>query len=327
MLVGQAQLVRRAIPLDLLLLPPLTDGLYGAQYAAKGVEPVRFAMLGDSSAAGVGAELAEQAPGSLLATGLAEALQQPIQLTALAVSGAQSQHLHAQVDKAIEADIQLVGILIGGNDVIARVRPAVAVRHLEQAVRRLRAHGMGVVVGTCPDMSSIEPVRPPLRWLVRRWCRELAAAQTIAVVAAGGRTVSLGDLLADQFARRPREMFAIDRFHPSAAGYELAAEVMLPSLLATLGYSPELAPTPSSQWSQASVPRQGVRSLEHAAAEAASTAGTEVAPVAEETRQGRPGLWGELRNRLSWITDLVPTERRPEPILETGRDAKSTVDP
>ena len=52
-----------------------------------------------------------------------------------------------------------------------------------------------VVVGTCPDLGTIQPIRQPLRSLMKRWSRDLAAAQTVAVVEAGGRTVSLGDLI------------------------------------------------------------------------------------------------------------------------------------
>ena len=75
--------------------------------------------------------------------------------------------------------------------------------HLADAVRALRAAGAEVVVGTCPDLGTIQPIQPPLRWLARRWSRQLAAAQTIAVVEAGGRTVSLGDLLGPRVRRRP----------------------------------------------------------------------------------------------------------------------------
>ena len=49
--------------------------------------------------------------------------------------------------------------------------------------------------------------------------RNLAAAQTVAVVEAGGRTVSLGDILGPAVRAAPDELFSDDRFHPSAAGY------------------------------------------------------------------------------------------------------------
>ena len=62
-------------------------------------------------------------------------------------------------------------------------------------MRRLRDAGAEVVVGTCPDLGTIEPIAPPLRQVARLWSRRLAAAQTIATVEAGGRTVSLGSVL------------------------------------------------------------------------------------------------------------------------------------
>ena len=125
--------------------------------------------------------------------------------------------------------------MIGANDVTHRVRPPVAVRHLDHAVSRLHELGAEVVVGTCPDLGTVEPVPQPLRWIARRASRQLAAAQTIAVVEAGGRTVSLGDILGPEFAASPSEMFGPDRFHPSVAGYASAAAAMLPSACAALG--------------------------------------------------------------------------------------------
>ena len=71
------------------------------------------------------------------------------------------------------------------------------------AVRQLRAAGAQVVVGTCPDLGTVQPIRPPLRWLARRWSRQLAAAQTVAVVEEGAWTVSLADLLGPRFAAEP----------------------------------------------------------------------------------------------------------------------------
>ena len=69
--------------------------------------------------------------------------------------------------------------------------------------------------------------------------RQLAAAQTIAVVEQGGRTVSLGDLLGPEFEANPRELFGPDNYHPSAEGYATAAMAVLPTLCAALGLWPD----------------------------------------------------------------------------------------
>ncbi len=99
----------------------------------------------------------------------------------------------------------------------------------------LRASGAQVVVATCPDLSTIRPILPPLRWLAGHWSRQLAAAQTKAALEAGAWAVALGELLGPQFAAAPDRMFGLDRYHPSAEGYRTAAAAILPAALGALG--------------------------------------------------------------------------------------------
>ncbi|WP_209307714.1 SGNH/GDSL hydrolase family protein, partial [Geodermatophilus sp. DF01-2] len=216
--------------------PPSGDGMYGR---ARG-RPIVLAVLGDSTAAGLGVERAAQTPGVLLAAALAELAERPVRLVRLAVSGARSGQLEAQVDRALHERPDVALIMIGANDVTSRTAPAVSVRHLRDAVQRLTEAGTQVVVGTCPDLGTIRPIGQPLRLLARRWSRQLAAAQTIAVVEAGGRTVSLGSVLGPTFAE-DSGLFSADEFHPSAAGYAAAAAVLLPSIADSLGVWPAVA--------------------------------------------------------------------------------------
>ena len=123
-------------------------------------------------------------------------------------------------------------LVVGGNDVIHRIRLAESVMHLEIAVRALRARGSEVVVGTCPDLGALQPVPQPLRELGRQASRRLAFAQREVVVRNGGYAVSLAAVVGPMFVDRPDEMFAVDRFHPSGAGYRRTARAMLPSVLA-----------------------------------------------------------------------------------------------
>lgn len=185
---------------------------------------------------------AGQTPGALLASGLAAVAERPVDLRNVALPGARSDDLERQVslllaDPARTPDVCV--IMIGANDVTHRMPATQSVRCLTTAVRRLRTAGAEVVVGTCPDLGTIEPVYQPLRWLARRVSRQLAAAQTIGSVEQGGRTVSLGDLLGPEFAANPRELFGPDNYHPSAEGYATAAMAMLPTLCAVLGLWPE----------------------------------------------------------------------------------------
>jgi lysophospholipase L1-like esterase len=292
LIIGQALIARRTIPIA-MRPPPRADGVYGAHHPGA---PIRLAVLGDSAAAGFGADQPRETLGAVIAAELANRLLRPVHLKCLAVVGAQSSGLAPQVEEAIELRPDVAVISIGGNDVTGRVSVPVAVRHLVHAVRDLRAAGAEVVVGTCPDLGTIRPIQPPLRWLARHWSRQLAAAQTIAVVEAGGRTVSLGDLLGPSFYRDPDKMFSYDRFHPSSAGYAAAAEALLPTVLTALT-KPELeAPLASGE---------GVRTLPQAAVEAAHFAGTEVsaASVAGNER-GPAGRWAQLRHRV-WRRQAV----------------------
>lgn len=297
LLAGQVHQARRAIP-RAQAPPPRANGRYGARRG----RPLTMVMLGDSSAAGYGVTKPRQTPGALLATGVARRLSRPVTLHNLAVVGATSARLAHQVEVALELGPELAVIIIGGNDVTHRANRAAAVRHLAQAVRALRGAGAQVVVGTCPDLGTILPIRPPLRWLARHWSRQLAEAQTVAAVEAGAWTLSLGDLLGPRFAAEPHRMFGIDRFHPSADGYAAATAALLPTTLVALGAVDPRVITRD----------QGVRSLPRAAVEASHHAGTEVSGASVAGRERGPaGRWAALRTRM--VTAIRPAEADPRP--------------
>jgi lysophospholipase L1-like esterase len=293
---AQAEQAKRIIPLA-EAPPPRPDGRYGQRYDGP---PLTMVVLGDSSAAGFGVHRPRETPTALIATGLARRLNRPVNARTFAVVGAMSSQLPPQVELALESEPDLAVILIGANDVTHGGGRISAVRYLADAVRRLRAAGCQVVVGTCPDLGAVQPIRPPLRWLARHWSRQMAMAQTVAVVEAGGWTVSLGDLLGPRFAREPQRLFGSDRFHPSADGYAIASAALLPTAIAAVqrGDARPAAPTAV----------QGVRSLPQAAAEAVRLPGTEVSGVSVGGRERGPaGRWAQLRHRV-WEVLRLPGE-------------------
>lgn len=230
-LIGQVAIARLTIP-GAEAPPPRCGGNYGEGHSGA---PLRLAVIGDSTAAGYGVFTREETPGALLANWIAEAAKRPVRLTCPAVVGSPSSWLAPQVETALEMGVDLAIVLVGANDVTTRAGDATAVRHLAAAVRVLRASGAQVVVATCPDLSTIRPILPPLRWLAGHWSRQLAAAQTRAALEAGAWTVALGELLGPQFAAAPDRMFGLDRYHPSAEGYRAAAAAILPAALGALG--------------------------------------------------------------------------------------------
>jgi len=291
LLVTEVKMARKLIGQPFGDAGPGGEGIYGHGPD----EPIQLAFLGDSTAVGLGTDHPWQTPGVVLAMGLAKIAGRRVQLRNYAVVGAQSLALEGQTRQLLDdvAAPDVVVIMVGANDVTHRKRPAVAVRGLDAAVRRLREVGAQVVVGTCPDLGTIEQIPHPLRYLARRFSRELAAAQTIAVVEAGGRSVSLGDLLGPEFAARPAEMFSADKFHPSATGYARVADAMLPSVAAALGYWPD------EREEQPDVRRgEGIDDVAHAAVRAVDAAGTEVSGIEVlGAERGPRGRWAAFRRR------------------------------
>ncbi|MFE0252885.1 SGNH/GDSL hydrolase family protein [Streptomyces sp. NPDC059010] len=289
--LAEVRLARRHVGNGTSNHVPSADGRYGRTYDTPGEPPLRLTMLGDSTAAGQGVHRAGETPGALLASGLAAVAERPVDFRNVALPGARSDDLDRQValvlaDPALVPEICV--IMIGANDVTNRMPATRSVRHLSAAVRRLRTAGAEVVVGTCPDLGTIEPVQQPLRWLARRASRQLAAAQTIGAVEQGGRTVSLGDLLGPEFAANPRELFGPDNYHPSAEGYATAAMAVLPTVCAALGLWPAEEERPDV------TRREGFLPVARAAAEAASEAGTEVTAAMPT---GPKGPWALLKRR------------------------------
>lgn len=222
---------------DVARLPvPRADGIYlpdgnlvtGDDPA--GTAPSTIAMLGDSTAVGYGVRTAAELPGVGLAMRAAAALDQPVRLRTYGLSGVGAADLDRQVADALEFAPDLAVIVVGANDIRDKVPPQRSAEHLGAAVVRLRAAGVPVVVGTCPDFGVIEPIPQPLRTVLHTWSRLLATLQERAVSAAGGVAVPVGRLVSPDFAHHP-EMFAGDHFHPSGAGYARAVAALLPPVL------------------------------------------------------------------------------------------------
>ena len=205
-------------------------------YRTKRGDRIELLLIGDSIAAGLGADDAKGTLGARLARRLAKSTDRAVRLRTAATVGAESSMLGGQLD-ALPVDYRphLAVLIVGGNDVTHRVPVGESVKHLEHCIDRLRARGAEVVVGTCPDLGALRAVPQPLRALGSRASRQLAAAQRIAALDRGAWVVSLADVVGPFFITNPDEMFSLDRFHPSAVGYKRTAAAMLPSLLAALG--------------------------------------------------------------------------------------------
>ncbi|MFB8281754.1 SGNH/GDSL hydrolase family protein [Nocardia colli] len=241
LLMAQAGAARGVIGRD-TSKPPEADGIYTPgclvpeRWRSGKQADLHLMIFGDSTAAGVGCLVADEVPGVRLARGLALATGQRIRLSTKAISGATSKGLSGQVDAMFVAGPppDAAVILIGANDITKKHSVRASARRLAAAVARLRTADSVVVVGTCPNLGTVTAIPQPLRTVVHNWSVRLAKAQTVATAVAGGRPVPMGYLLAPEFRAQPELLFSADGFHPSAAGYELAAAQLLPVLLEAL---------------------------------------------------------------------------------------------
>ncbi|MET4428549.1 lysophospholipase L1-like esterase [Mycolicibacterium sp. 624] len=242
LLSGQADQARRVIPKS-WDVPPRADGVYSPgggppERWHRGIPfDLHLMVFGDSTATGYGCTYADEVPGVLIARGLAEKSGKRVWLSTKAIVGATSKGLSGQIDAMFVAGPppHAAVVMIGANDVTAMNGIPQSARRLGDAVHRLRASGAVVVVGTCPDFGVITAIPQPLRWVARNLGRRLARSQASAVRAAGGVPVPFSDLLTPEFQKAPDVLFSPDMFHPSAAGYALAATQLLPALCNALG--------------------------------------------------------------------------------------------
>lgn len=238
----QADQARQVIPKS-WDVPPRADGVYApgggpVEKWHRGVTfDVHLMVFGDSTATGYGCTVADEVPGVLIARGLAEQSGKRIRLSTKAIVGATSKGLSGQIDAMFVAGSppDAAVVMIGANDVTAVNGIGPSARRVGAAVRRLRDSSTVVVVGTCPDFGVITAIPQPLRLVARAIGLRLARAQAAAVRAAGGVPVPFSDLMPSEFWEAPELLFSPDMFHPSAVGYALAAQQLLPALAAELG--------------------------------------------------------------------------------------------
>ncbi|AZG45024.1 SGNH/GDSL hydrolase family protein [Gordonia insulae] len=249
---GQAAEARTVIPHrtddapngDGIYLP---DGTGPHRYTRDSTVDLHLVVFGDSTAAGLGADTADQTPGVQVVRRVSAETGKVIRYGNKAIVGATSKGLVAQIEAMLvtreRPDVAV--ILIGANDVTASNGIRSSARRLGEAVALLVENGAKVVVGTCPDFGVITAIPQPLRSVLRRWGLQLASAQRGAVRAAGGRPVPMADLLAKEFLAKPEHMFSPDQYHPSAAGYALAADILIPEVLEAIGeWGPAPLPEP-----------------------------------------------------------------------------------
>ncbi|MEU5959103.1 SGNH/GDSL hydrolase family protein [Streptomyces sp. NPDC047525] len=213
---------------------PQCSGRYGPPSG----EPLRLALLGDSLALSVGAGHPSRAVGGVMAAELAATADRPVDLAVLARFGTTATHLSQQVERLgrLDGAPGTAVVIVGGNDVLVPTRMTTSAGQLAQQLVRLRDMGWSVVLASCPQIRHQPSLRPWTRRFAGHRSRRLAMLQTREALRAGARVVSLYD--SQLLVENEDTLLCTDSFHPSAQGYAVHLERLLPALLAASDIRP-----------------------------------------------------------------------------------------
>lgn len=194
---------------------------------------LRLLIVGDSSAAGVGAAHQQEALAGRLAQALATRLGQPVGWQLVAVSGHRSSQAlaHLQTTELAPADVLITAL--GVNDVVDQVPPHEALAAL-QAIDALVRERAGVRLSlhcAAPPMHRFTLLPQPLRWFFGRQAAAFNAALALAVAGQPGRHVVT---MPAAWQREAHTLLAADGFHPGPRGYALWAEALADQVTAGL---------------------------------------------------------------------------------------------
>ena len=205
--------------------------------------PLRMLVFGDSTAAGVGVDRAEEALPTRLADLVAADRARRVHVTSYGWNGARvADLLHDQLPRALrplrEGEIQsvlptadIVAIVIGANDATRRTPLRRFRRDLRSLLAEMRdgAPQAEVVLAGVPVFRGALRQVEPLMVLTDQYGRLLRRAQREEARTAG---VAFADLARDATPRMRlrRDVLSTDNFHPSAAGYQIWAEVIAAAL-------------------------------------------------------------------------------------------------
>ena len=190
--------------------------------AAQAGGPLRLLIVGDSSAAGVGAARQEQALAGRLSTALAHAGRPQVQWRLVARTGVNARELRALVDEADPGPFDLALIVVGVNDVTGLRSTRAWLSDLDALAARLRRISPDgrLVASGLPPMHRFPALPQPLRAFLGERAKAFdAALATWAAARADALHVPLPDIDDPSLA-------ASDGFHPGPAAYEIWARTL-----------------------------------------------------------------------------------------------------
>ena len=211
--------------------------------AARPGRPLRLAVLGDSTTAGVGVDRPDHALPYLLARRLADAERRPVHVVSYGWAGARVADLaRIQLPRALEplrasestpflpgADV--VAIVIGANDATHNTPPARFRADLRATLQGIRdaAPDARIVLAGIPAFRGALRGIEPLIFLADQYARLLRPIARAEAARAGAAHADLARGV-PPLIRGRTDVLSSDRFHPSVVGYTAWAEVIFDAL-------------------------------------------------------------------------------------------------
>jgi len=196
-------------------------------------DPIRLAVLGDSTVAGVGSPTAEQSLPALIAQRVAAASGRPVRVHGHGVSGARTGTVGGQLAR-VAGPVDAIVIVAGANDATHATPWRRFRRDLEALLSAAADRAEVVVLAGTPRFHANPIIPEPLRTFVDRYSGLLRGEQRAAAEAVG--RVRFVDLAADaspRFLGVP-EATSTDGFHPSPIGYGFWADALAPAVVSAL---------------------------------------------------------------------------------------------
>ncbi|MFF8842859.1 SGNH/GDSL hydrolase family protein [Streptomyces sp. NPDC015127] len=190
---------------------------------------LRLLVLGDSTAAGVGAAVQREALVGQLAVAVTALTGRPVSWRVAARAGATVRRIRTRMPNRItepaerwQPDLVLIA---GTNDALHGRRPRAFRRDMDRLIGDVRlrlGHDVPVVLAGLPETDRLDALprrlRVPLAWYVGLLDRQLKVLAR--------RLPAVFHIHSGGPPRSPGNWFATDRFHPSAQGYRAWARTL-----------------------------------------------------------------------------------------------------
>lgn len=208
--------------------------------------PVGLAVVGDSTAAGVGAAGEDGSLPVQVAVRVAAATGRRVRVVGYAVPGARTDTVRRLQAPALAGRLDVVLVVVGANDVTHATPPWVLRRRTGALLDALATThpGAGLVLAGIPEFGTVPAFPQPLRALAGTYADLLRGVQhDVARARQGVRYVDIAREASPRFVGRPAAMSA-DGFHPASLGYGFWADALAPAVVDALAPpSPDPAAT------------------------------------------------------------------------------------